>query len=173
MKRAILMTTATLALVAGCATSENSADEGEPQTASREILTSVPLSAGVNVSDIGFHAPVEDEEPLFSMAPWTATVGADAITWSAPAPNMGAGEEFVPHRDDRDVAGVAHAGSALSVSAVRSANFDAGTVARAIQYPTSQRRIAGPASRNTRAAPGLMPLAIRAAAIGVLAEAHM
>ncbi len=55
---------------------------------------SVPLSPGVNITDIGFHAPVEDEEPLFSMAPWTANVSADAITWSAPSPDMGAGEEF-------------------------------------------------------------------------------
>ncbi len=33
--------------------------------------------------------------------------------------------------------------------------------------------VAGPASRKTSAAPGLTPLSIRAAAIGVLAEAHM
>ncbi len=55
---------------------------------------SIPLSPGVTVSNYGFHAPVENEEPLFSSAPWTHAAGADAIDWAPPAPNAGTGEQF-------------------------------------------------------------------------------
>jgi hypothetical protein len=46
------------------------------------------------ISDLNFHAPVESEEPLYSQAPWTAVVAPAGVTWSAPAPNTMAGEEF-------------------------------------------------------------------------------
>lgn len=54
----------------------------------------VPLGPGVTPTDFGFFAPIEDEEPQISSAPWTPTVNADSITWAAPAPNIGAGEEL-------------------------------------------------------------------------------
>ena len=54
---------------------------------------SVPLGPGVTLTNFGFHAPVEDEEPQFSTAPWPPTVTVDAVTWDAPNPNTGAGEE--------------------------------------------------------------------------------
>jgi len=53
----------------------------------------VPISPGLTLTDFGFHAPIEDEEPLYSSAPWPPTVTASDITWTAPPPNMGAGEE--------------------------------------------------------------------------------
>ncbi|MCB9837857.1 MAG: hypothetical protein H6813_00825 [Phycisphaeraceae bacterium] len=55
---------------------------------------SVPIGPGVTITDFGFHAPVEDEEPLFATGDWTPTLGPDAITWNAPAPDTNAGESF-------------------------------------------------------------------------------
>ena len=54
----------------------------------------VPIGDGVVLSDFGFHAPVEDEEPLYSAAPWAPTVNAGSVVWAPPAPNAGAGEDF-------------------------------------------------------------------------------
>jgi hypothetical protein len=65
------------------------------QTLDREIQSfSVPLSDGVTPLLPDFHASPEDEEPLYAMGDWTPTITANAITWNAPAPNTGAGEEF-------------------------------------------------------------------------------
>jgi len=53
----------------------------------------VPVGPGVTLSDFGFHAPVEDEEPHYSSAPWSPVVESDRVVWAPPAPDMGAGEE--------------------------------------------------------------------------------
>ena len=55
---------------------------------------SVPVGPGVTLTDFGFYAPVEDEEPQFSMSPWPPAVSSDLVTWTAPAPDMNVGEEF-------------------------------------------------------------------------------
>jgi len=61
----------------------------------REIDSfSVPLGDGVTLLLNDFHASPEDEEPQYATDDWVPTVTADSITWNAPAPNMGAGEEF-------------------------------------------------------------------------------
>ncbi len=41
----------------------------------------VPFASGTQISNVGFHAPIEDEEP-FSTDPWAVQVGADSVTWS-------------------------------------------------------------------------------------------
>ncbi|MFG0328385.1 MAG: hypothetical protein ACF8PN_00670 [Phycisphaerales bacterium] len=51
-------------------------------TVTRQIESfSVPVDAGVNVTNIGFHAPIEDEE-LYSFDPWTSSVANGAVTWT-------------------------------------------------------------------------------------------
>ncbi len=55
---------------------------------------SIPIGSGVVPADIGFNAPLEDEEFHYSQAPWTSAVSGGAIQWSAPAPNAGNNEEF-------------------------------------------------------------------------------
>ncbi len=42
---------------------------------------SVSLGSGVNVSNAGFHAPTEDEEP-YSNEAWSMTVNGDSVTWN-------------------------------------------------------------------------------------------
>ncbi|MCB9837856.1 MAG: hypothetical protein H6813_00820 [Phycisphaeraceae bacterium] len=55
---------------------------------------SVPINDGINLFLLGFHAHPEDEEVLYSMSDWTPTVTTDAITWTPPAPDTNAGEDF-------------------------------------------------------------------------------
>jgi|GEM_PF-3388799 len=64
-------------------------------TLQREIKSfSVPISDGVTPLLPGFHASPEEEETLYAMGDWTPTITANAITWDAPAPDLGAGEAF-------------------------------------------------------------------------------
>ena len=53
---------------------------------------SVPLGPGVNISNIGFHAPPQEpgwandgtfNNQGYSSAPWTVTQAADSITWNS------------------------------------------------------------------------------------------
>jgi len=104
VKRAILMSAATIALVAGCASSEKSSDDPEAQTARTEITTSAPLSAAeVSQRAAGFNTILE------------------LPTYETTAAQIDAASEFAMNDADRrlDAIGSIRAGETMFENTIR------------------------------------------------------